>query len=78
MPIIKLTERVSKYGESTFTTNPVLIGTEQIIEIKRQHVTSGNVQYDVTKVCSVGGMVTTNYVIETIEEIEKLIKQASK
>ena len=68
MPIIKLTERVSKYGEATFTKNPVLIGTEQIIEIKRQHVKSGNVEYDVTKVRSVGGMVTTNDVIETIEE----------
>ena len=78
MPIIKLTERISKYGESTFTTNPVLIGTEQIIDIKRQHVKSGNVEYYETRVRSVGGMVTTNNVIETIEEIEALIKKASK
>ncbi len=78
MPIIKLTERVSNYGESNFTTNPILIATEQVIDIKRKHVKSGNVEYDVTNVASVGAMVTNNSVIETIEEIEELIRQASK
>jgi hypothetical protein len=67
--IIKLTNRK---GET------ILIGVNQIIEattIKMANPLNSEEFLLYTKICSVGAMVSTNYVKETIEEIYKLINQ---
>ena len=77
MPLIKLTsKRFKEYGKNEFDINPILLGTEQIIKVERTTVTSGSFKLECTQIASVGAMVTTNYVTETIEEIEKIIKKA--
>jgi hypothetical protein len=67
--VIKLTNRK---GET------ILIGVNQIIEattIKLADPLNSEVFLPYTKICSVGAMVSTNYVKETIEEIDELINQ---
>jgi len=67
--VIKLTNR---QGET------VLIGVNQIIEaitIKMANPLNSNELLSYTKVCSVGAMVSTNYVEESAEEIYELINQ---
>jgi hypothetical protein len=67
--VIKLTNR---QGET------VLIGVNQIIEaitIKMANPLNSNELLSYTKVCSVGAMVSTNYVEESVEEIYELINQ---
>jgi len=48
----------------------ILVGVESIIDIKLQTMSNGNI---VSKIQSRGGMVETNRVIESIEQIWKLI-----
>jgi hypothetical protein len=60
MALIKLTDHETKKN--------ILIGSLNIIDAKR--VISANESY--TKIRSVGGMVITNYVLETVEEIYEL------
>ena len=68
-PIIKLTNR---QGET------ILIGVNQIIEATTMKIANPLNSQELlpyTKICSVGAMVSTNYVKETIEEIYELINQ---
>ena len=65
--IIKLTD-VQKQ-------TPVLIGTESVIEMTTSKVTDGDVSWMCTKIRSVGAMVTTNYVAETVDEIWQMINK---
>ena len=65
--IIKLTD-VQK-------STPVLIGTESVIEMTTSKVTDGDVSWMCTKIRSVGAMVTTNWVGETIEQIWEMINK---
>ena len=70
--IIKLTNR---QGET------ILIGVNQIIEaitMKMANPLNSEEFLLYTKICSVGAMVSTNYVKETIEEIYELINQVDK
>lgn len=66
MALIKLTDY--------YTDKPILIGTEQIIEVKRETITpyTSEPPYEVTTIRSVGAMVTTNKVKETVEEVYSL------
>lgn len=62
--IIKLTNHENQ---------PILIGVESIIEIESKflkHIDSNN---DISIIKSRGAMITTNYVMESIEEIYNLI-----
>lgn len=59
--IIKLTNRENK---------TILIGVESIIEVTTIQNQKGEI---LSKICSRGAMVETNWVIETIEEIYNLI-----
>ena len=70
--VIKLTNR---NGET------ILIGVNQIIEattMKMANPLNSQELLTYTKICSVGAMVSTNYVKETIEEINELINQVDK
>jgi hypothetical protein len=51
----------------------IMIGVPQIIDVHEVRVSEGKTKIDCTKIKSVGAMVETNYVLETIEEIQKLI-----
>jgi hypothetical protein len=53
----------------------VMIGVPQIIDVHELRVSEGNTKIDCTKIKSVGAMVETNYVIETIEQIQKLLNE---
>jgi type III secretory pathway component EscS len=67
--VIKLTNR---QGET------ILIGVKQIIEaitMKMSNPLNSTELLSYTKVYSVGAMVSTNYVQESIEEIYELINQ---
>ena len=52
-----------------------MIGVPQIIDVHELRVSEGNTKIDCTKIKSVGAMVETNYVIETIEQIQKLLNE---
>ena len=68
MALIKLTDYNTK--------KPILIGTEQIIEVKESITRPLNGEpYISTRIRSVGGMVTTNFVVETVEEIYKMVNK---
>ena len=68
MALIKLTDYNTK--------KPILIGTEQIIEVKESITRPLNGEpYISTEIRSVGGMVTTNDVVETVEEIYKMVNK---
>ena len=62
--IIKLTDQKN---------NSVLIGINSIIDITTITSTENSYVKKITKVRSIGAMVTTNYVMETVEEIYKII-----
>ena len=67
--IIKLTNR---QGET------ILIGVNQIIEATTMKIANPLNSQELlpyTKICSVGAMVSTNYVEESVEEIYELINQ---
>ena len=52
----------------------VIVGVESIIEVKREvidHYEKGT--YEATIIRSRGAMITTNYVIESVDEIYNLI-----
>jgi hypothetical protein len=53
----------------------IMIGVPQIIDIHELRVSEGNTKVDCTRIKSVGAMVETNYVLETIEEIQKLLNK---
>lgn len=63
MGLIKLTDYKTK--------ETILVGTEQIIEAKEIINTRHN-EPPCTVIRSVGAMITTNYVVESVEEIYKL------
>lgn len=67
--IIKLTD-VQKQ-------TPVLIGTEQIIQMFPMVITDGNTgeKWNCTKIESVGAMVASNWVAETVDEIWQMINK---
>lgn len=66
--LIKLTE--FSWDE---TPSPVLIGTESIIRVKDLLLKHYNGRsHWVTEIESRGAMVTTTYVLESVEEIHKL------
>lgn len=53
---------------------PIMIGVPQIIDVKEMEVEFKSVgRIPCTRIKSVGAMVETNYVLETIEQIQKLI-----
>lgn len=54
---------------------PVLIGTENVIDMKPFKLTHGDVSWLCTKIQSVGAMVSTNYVAETVDEIWQMINK---
>ena len=66
MPLIKLTDY--------HTDKPILLGTEQIIEVKTETIKPYTQEppYEVTTIRSVGAMVTNNTVKETVEEVYSL------
>ena len=68
MALIKLTDYDTK--------KPILIGTEQIIEVKESITRPLNGEpYISTRIRSVGGMVTTNNVMESVEKIYRLVNK---
>lgn len=77
--LIKLTEkRFAEYGKNEFKVKTILLGTESIIKIEPYVITSGSHELKCTKILSVGAMVETSYVTETIEEIEEMVKSRKK
>lgn len=63
--LIKLTQQDGK---------PIMIGVPQIIDVKEIEVEfKDRGRIPCTRIRSVGAMVETNYVLETIEQIQKLI-----
>jgi hypothetical protein len=66
--VIKLT---SMNGE------PILIGVESIISVKLTKYTNSSAGIDDfrTKIESRGAMISTNYVLESVEEIYELLNQ---
>jgi hypothetical protein len=54
----------------------ILIGVENIIEVT--NVFRTDIRIDVSKIKSIGAMVETNYVTESIEEIYNLINNQTK
>jgi hypothetical protein len=54
----------------------ILIGVENIIEVT--NVFRTDIRIDVSKIKSIGAMVETNYVIESIEQIYNLINNQTK
>jgi len=55
---------------------PIMIGVPQIIDVKETEVefkSAGRIAC--TRIRSVGAMVETNYVLETIEQIQKLLNK---
>ena len=51
----------------------ILIGLPSVISIERLKITRGSETFLLTKIQSRGAMVSTHYVIETVEEIYNLI-----
>lgn len=51
----------------------ILIGLPSVISIERLKITRGSETVLLTKIQSRGAMVSTHYVIETVEEIYNLI-----
>lgn len=70
--VIKLSQFSWDGAESS-----VLIGVESIIDAKELVLknSDGKRQAVVTKIQSVGAMITTNYVLESVDEIFNLINQ---
>jgi hypothetical protein len=55
---------------------PIMIGVPQIIDVHEVEIEFRSVgRIPCTKIKSVGAMVETNYVLETIEQIQKLINE---
>lgn len=55
---------------------PIMIGVPQIIDVKEMEVEFKSVgKIPCTRIKSVGAMVETNYVLETIEQIQKLLNE---
>ncbi len=55
---------------------PVLIDTENVIDMKRMILTNSNAaRYECTQIQSRGAMVATNWVAETIDEIWEMINK---
>lgn len=70
--VIKLSQFSWDGAESS-----ILIGVESIIDAKELVLknSDGKRQAVVTKIQSVGAMITTNYVLESVDEIFNLINQ---
>lgn len=61
------------------TDEPVLIGTESVIEMNPFVLKSyTGEQWDCTKIESRGAMVSTNYVSESVEQIWEMINKINK
>lgn len=74
--ILKLTAIHFADDHNSFRQESVLIGTENIVKAEQSRLSYSlnNVMCICTKIESRGAMVTTTYVVESIDEIYKMTK----